>query len=163
MILSILIRYERILTCCNINIDNYYKKRYLLQEKFYVRILGIVFFAVCLLIIIINLIGNKCFELFYVSNVSYNKSIKPKIYMWVIWNFMEQFAIITYIFRLYDKKTKNYLSLELLIFSVICFLYTNFSSIIFLNRSIDNSEFVVITLIVVYLYLIVYYMDYAAY
>ena len=154
MILSILIRYERILTCFNINIDNYYKKRYLLQEKFYVRILGIAFFAIFLLIIIINLIGNKCFELFYISNVSSNKSIKSKIYMWIIWNFMEQFAIITYIFRLYDKKIKNYLSLELLVFSVLSILYTNYSSIIFLNKSIDNSEFIVITLIVLYLYLI---------
>ena len=153
MVLSILIRYERILTCFNINIDKYYKKRYLLQEKFYVRILFIVFISVFILIIIINLIGNKCFELYYL-NKSSNKSIKSKIYIWIIWNFIEQFAIITYIFRIYNKKIKNYLSLELLIFSIINFLYTNYSSIIYLNNNIENSEFIVVTLIVLYIYLI---------
>ena len=154
MIFSILIRYERILTCFNINIDKYYKKRYLLQEKFYVRIVFIVFLPVFLLIIIINLIGSKCFELFYLSNESNNKSIKPKIYIWVIWNFLEHIAIITYIFRIYNKKIKYYLSLELLIYGIICCLYTNCSSIIYLNNDIDNSEFIVVTLIALYIYLI---------
>ena len=157
MFFSVILRYERIITCIKTDLRKFYTKRHLLQEKFYVRML-IVFFVVFLVfLLIINTISDKCFEILNISNLEdniNNKETKAQIYTWIIWSFVELLIIITYIFRIGDKKVKHYLLLELYIFSITSLLFSNYSSYIYLYRNKDNSEFIVITLFFLYIYLI---------
>ena len=73
MDISIFLRYERILSCfkyntdkfnTNENMEKFADKRYLLQEKFYVRIFIGLFCIIFISLIIIESIGISCFELF---------------------------------------------------------------------------------------------------
>ena len=97
MIVAILIRYERILACFRINISKFYNKRYLLQEKFYVRISLFSLIICFLFILIMNIIFKNCFEIFNLSHKPDNNNIRTQMYIWVMWNFIEQALIITYI------------------------------------------------------------------
>ena len=157
MFFSVILRYERIITCFKTDLRKFYNKRHLLQEKFYVRILIIFFVVFLLFVIIINIISDKCFEILNLSNLEDNignKENKGQIYTWIIWSFVELFIIITYIFRIYGKKLKHYLLLELYIFSITSLLFSNYSSYIYLYKNEDNSDFIVITLFFLYIYLI---------
>ena len=162
MFFSLILRYERIVTCFKTDLRKFYNKRHLLQEKFYVRLLIIIFIVFFVFIIIINIISNKCFEILNISNLednlTYNNKdkneIKAQIYTWVIWNFVELLIIITCIFRSYYKKLKHYLLLELYILSIITLFFSNYSSYMYLYENKDNSEFIVLSLFFLYLYLI---------
>ena len=155
MIVAILIRYERILACFRINISKFYNKRYLLQEKFYVRISLFSLIICFLFILIMNIIFKNCFEIFNLSHKPDNNNIRPQMYIWVMWNFIEQALIITYIFRILNKKLKYYLFFELCFIFVINFFISNYSTGIYVNdRKSDNSDFVIIHLIGLYIYLI---------
>ena len=149
MIASILLRYERIMACFKINIQKFYNKRRLLQEKFYVRILLLIFAIFFILLMIINFVGNKTFELFNIS--SKDELFKTQMMTWVIWNFIEQLILVTYIFRIYKQNLKYILSLELYILFIILFLYNNYCDIIYLIQKNNNIDFVVISLIVLYI------------
>lgn len=160
MIASILLRYERIISCLKINIQKFYKKRRLLQEKFFVRILIIIFAAILILLIIIDVLGNNYFELFSFLDKNEKTKLKSNIKIWIIWNFVEQLVLITYIFRIYKQKLKYILSLELYLFFIIWFIYSNYSSLIYIrhkniNELNNNSiDFAIISLIFLYLCLI---------
>lgn len=156
MFVSIIMRYERILSCFTINIKKFYNKRYLLQEKFYVRISLLSFFIFFIIIMIINFIAKHCFEIFNLSNNSINNNfVKPQMYIWVLFNFLEQSIIITYISRIYNRKLKFLLSLELYIIFLVSVFYSNYTSLIYLNKSKnDNSDVIIISLIILYIYLI---------
>lgn len=158
MIITILMRYERILTCFRINIDKFYKKRFLLQEKFYVRISLFSFIIILIFIIIMNITCKHCFEILSIStklDEPNNDNTKSQMYVWVIWNFIEQALIITYISRIFNKNFKYYLSLELYLNFLISLIFANYSTVIYLNKSKnDNSDFIIINLISLYIYLI---------
>ena len=162
MFFSLIIRYERIITCFNTDLRKFYNKRHLLQEKFYVKILIIFFIVFLAFLIIVNMITNKCFEILNLSNLEdylVNNSddenkIKAQIYTWVIWNFTEILVIITYIFRICNKKLKHYLLVELYILSIISLFFSNYTSYIYLYNNKDNSEVIDITLLFLYIYLI---------
>ena len=150
MLASIILRFERILICFKININNFYKKRYLLQEKFYVRILICLAIILSIFLIIINSVTNNCAESFY----SGNKSLS-KMKFWVAWNFIEQIIIITYIYRIFEKRLKYFLSLELYSIFILWLLYTNCYSFIYLNNKKDDLGFIYISLFVLYFCLII--------
>ena len=151
MIASFLLRYERILACLKINIQNFCNKRHLLKEKFYVRILLMIFATFFILLMIIKLIGFNLFELFFLSykNNDY-RFLKPQIIVWVVWNFIEQLIIITYLFRIAKQNLKHILSLELFFLFIIMFFYTNYTSFIYLY-DIRKTDFTTISLIVLYI------------
>ena len=157
MMISIFLRYERLLTCYNINNEDKYNikifanKRHLLQEKFFLRIFFILFFSAFLIIIILNIAGIKCFELFNSDKEQYI----GKSYVWVIWNFLEQIILVTYIFRLFNKKFKYYLSFELRSLFIILFLYSNYTSLIILYSDYNDLNFIFISLSFLYIYLII--------
>ena len=150
MLASIILRFERILICFKINVNDFYKKRYLLQEKFYARILICLAIILSIILIIINSVANNCAESFY----SGNKSLS-KMKFWVVWNFIEQIIIITYIYRIYEKRLKYFLSLELYSFFILWLLYTNCYSFIYLNNKNDDLGFIYISLFVLYICLII--------
>jgi len=159
MMISIFLRYERLLACFNINnedrynIKKFYSKRHRIQEKFFVRILIGLFFVFCAIIIITNIIGFKHFQLFYTSNNEIQNFI-GQTYVWIIWNFIEQFVLITYIFRIFNKKMNHLLSFEIYSLLIISFLYSNFSSFATLYKNLDNTNFILTSLTFLYICLI---------
>ena len=169
MIISIFLRYERILSCfkynkdkfgINENMEKFADKRYLLQEKFYVRIFIGLFCVFFVVLLIIDLIGIDCFEFFKYPNKeeqSDNDSYKSQICIWVILNFLENGALITYIYRLHNKKLKYILKKELYIELSFLFIYSNFISCSNLFKFFNNSSklnFSLSTLFVLYIFLI---------
>lgn len=120
LFLSIILRYQRILLCCKIDkmdkqeieLDRkeFSEKRFLFQEKYYVRILLVVLVIFLVVMIIIKLFDIKEVELFYTFNYIHkfekNESLnlfKVQMLIWIIWNFIEQFVLITYIFKIFSK------------------------------------------------------------
>lgn len=160
MMISIFLRYERLLACFNINNEDrynmkkFYSKRHRIQEKFFVRIFLGLFFVFFTLLIIISIIGFKHFELFYSSSRNEEQNFIKQTYVWIIWNFIEQFVLITYIFRIFNKKFKHLLSFEIYSLLIISFLYSNFSSFVTLYNNFGNTNYIITSLIFLYLCLI---------
>ena len=163
MTISIFLRFERILACfrynkdkfnTNENMEKFADKRYLLQEKFYVKIFIGFFGVIFLSILIIELIGVVCFELFYGSFNINMDNYRAQMYFWIILNFLENAAFMTYIFRLYNKRLRFILKKELYFVFFIFFVYSNYISFSNIFRAYNESEFILITLVTLYLLLL---------
>ena len=149
MMVSFFLRCQRIIRCCEINKDErsdmqqFYNKRYLFQEKFYVKILLAVLVFFIILMIIIKLTKIDSLKFFYTYNlITKNSSSlnnleilysRQKI-IWIIINFLEQFIMLTYTYKMLTKPVKQKIKLELLVFLLIWYIYSNIST------SFDNSE-----------------------
>ena len=160
---SFFLKFERILICfrynkdkfnTNENMEKFADKRYLLQEKFYVKIFIGFFGVIFLSILIIELIGVVCFELFYGSFNTNMDNYRAQMYFWIILNFLENAAFMTYIFRLYNKRLRFILKKELYFVFFIFFVYSNYISFSNLFRAYNESEFILITLVTLYLLLL---------
>ena len=160
---SFFLKFERILICfrynkdkfnTNENMEKFADKRYLLQEKFYVKIFIGFFGVIFLSILIIELIGVVCFELFYGSFNINMDNYRAQMYFWIILNFLENAAFMTYIFRLYNKRLRFILKKELYFVFFIFFVYSNYISFSNIFRSYNESEFILITLVTLYLLLL---------
>ena len=143
MILSMILRYQRILICCGIDSlsreeeefdkKQYKEKKYLYHEKYYVRILLIGFVLFFIAMIIIKVVKIDGVEFFYTSNYIYNfpndnyeekfSLFKSQMLGWTIWNFIEQFILITYLFRTLTKSIKEKIKAELLSFFILWYLH----------------------------------------
>ena len=160
---SFFLKFERILICfrynkdkfnTNENMEKFADKRYLLQEKFYVKIFIGFFGVIFLSILIIELIGVVCFELFYGSFNTNMDNYRAQMYFWIILNFLENAAFMTYIFRLYNKRLRFILKKELYFVFFIFFVYSNYISFSNIFRAYNESEFILITLVTLYLLLL---------
>ena len=160
---SFFLKFERILICfrynkdkfnTNENMEKFADKRYLLQEKFYVKIFIGFFIVIFLSILIIELIGVVCFELFYGSFNINMDNYRAQMYFWIILNFLENAAFMTYIFRLYNKRLRFILKKELYFVFFIFFVYSNYISFSNIFRAYNESEFILITLVTLYLLLL---------
>lgn len=160
---SFFLKFERILICfrynkdkfnTNENMEKFANKRYLLQEKFYVKIFIGFFGVIFLSILIIELIGVVCFELFYGSFNINMDNYRAQMYFWIILNFLENAAFMTYIFRLYNKRLRFILKKELYFVFFIFFVYSNYISFSNIFRAYNESEFILITLVTLYLLLL---------
>ena len=160
---SFFLKFERILICfrynkdkfnTNENMEKFADKRYLLQEKFYVKIFIGFFGVIFLSILIIELIGVVCFELFYGSFNINMDNYRAQMYFWIILNFLENAAFMTYIFRLHNKRLRFILKKELYFVFFIFFVYSNYISFSNIFRAYNESEFILITLVTLYLLLL---------
>lgn len=160
---SFFLKFERILICfrynkdkfnTNENMEKFADKRYLLQEKFYVKIFIGFFVVIFLSILIIELIGVVCFELFYGSFNTNMDNYRSQMYFWIILSFLENAAFMTYIFRLYNKRLRFILKKELYFVFLIFFVYSNYISFSNIFRAYNESEFILITLVTLYLLLL---------
>ena len=173
MILSMILTYERILICCRIDRINkeeeeidkrlLSKKKYLFQEKFYVRLLLVVLLLFIIAMVIIKIIHIDGVEMFYTFNFIYNtkeKNIyKSQMLGWVIWNFIEQFVMITYIYRTVFKFIKENIKTELILFFILWYIYSTFCSFIdYYTRFNSNINLDTINLIVRILSLFINYI-----
>ena len=163
MIVSLFLRFERIILCCGINKNDeidmkyFYKKRYLYREKFYVKILMILFAIFLLATIIIRAFKKEYLEVFYTNTDVQLDEVK--IWIWIIWNFLEQILMITYLYRIYNIiSPKQFIKFELYSFLIVWFIYSNFSFIFAIynrdNMINSNNAFVMVSLAVLYISLI---------
>ena len=163
MIVSLFLRYERIILCCGIDkndendLKQFSSKRYLYIEKFYVRILIVIFFIFLVITILTRALKKEYFEVFFT-----NKDIhlnETKSWIWVIWNFLEGILILTYLFRIYGLiNLQQYIRFELYSFLIVWFIYTNCLSIIAYNNRNDmddSNTFAIVTLTILYVCLII--------
>ena len=140
MIISLILRYERILKCCKIYKNNerederyFSRKRYLFQEKFYFKILLICLAIIALLILILYFTNIDKVEYFFRFNIIYdfggiNESslditYKMNLILWICWNFCEQIVIIFYTFRTLTKHIKEKIKIEIFISAIIWYIY----------------------------------------
>jgi len=161
MIVSIFLRNERIILCCGINTNDttdmkqFYDKRYLFVEKFYVRIL-LGFFAVFFIGTIVILIMKKPYlEIFYIDRGNPDNEIKT--WIWIIWNFLEEFILLTYLFRIYDIiSPKQFVKFELYSYLLVWVVYNNFSLIFYyyIKDSNKTTTMDIVSLAVLYACLI---------
>ena len=163
MTISIFLRFERILACfrynkdkfnTNENMEKFANKRYLLQEKFYVKIFIGVFVVIFIIILILELLKVRCFELF---SCSYNKNMndfKSQMFIWTILNFMENAAFMTYIFRLYEKRLRFILKKELYLLFAILFIYSNFVCLYNIFEKYNDELFTLVSLSTLYILLL---------
>ena len=163
MTISIFLRFERILACfrynkdkfnTNENMEKFANKRYLLQEKFYVKIFIGVFVVIFIIILILELLKVRCFELF---SCSYNKNMndfKSQMFIWTILNFMENAAFMTYIFRLYEKRLRFILKKELYLLFAILFIYSNFVCLYNIFENYNDELFTLVSLSTLYILLL---------
>ena len=163
MTISFFLRFERILACfrynkdkfnTNENMEKFANKRYLLQEKFYVKIFIGAFLGIFLIILILQLLKVRCFELFsfsYGQPMSYYKS---QMYIWIILNFIENAAFMTYIFRLYGKRLRFILKKELYLLFGILFIYSNFVTLYNIFKKYNDEIFTLVSLSTLYILLL---------
>ena len=165
MTISIFLRFERILACfrynkdkfnTNVNMEKFTNKRYLLQEKFYVKIFIIIFLGVFTTILLLEIFNVRCFELFFCSYGKKDRKgdYKSQMYIWVILNFLENIAFMTYIFRLYGKRLRFILKKELYFHFGLLFIYSNFVCIYNIIKSYDDSVFILVSLCTLYILLL---------
>jgi hypothetical protein len=133
----------------------FYDKRYLYIEKHYVRIL--LGFIVVFLIgtIVIIAIGKPYLEIFYIEREEDINAVKQ--WIWVIWNFLEEFIILTYLFRIYDIiSPKQFVKFELYSYLIVWVIYNNFSLLFYFSASNDERKITldIISLFVLYICLI---------
>ena len=159
MTISIFLRFERILACfrynkdkfnTNENMEKFANKRYLLQEKFYVKIFIGVFVVIFIIILILELLKVRCFELF---SCSYNKNMndfKSQMFIWTI----ENAAFMTYIFRLYEKRLRFILKKELYLLFAILFIYSNFVCLYNIFENYNDELFTLVSLSTLYILLL---------
>ena len=145
MVVSIFLRNERIILCCGINTNDtadlkqFYDKRYLYIEKYYVRIL-LGFFAVFLIgTIVIIAIKKPYLEIFYI--IRENDTNIVKLWIWILWNFLEESIILTYLFRIYDIiSPKQFVKFELYSYLIVWVIYNNFSLLFYFYASEDEKK-----------------------
>ena len=145
MIVSIFLRNERIILCCGINTNDttdmkqFYDKRYLFVEKFYVRIFAGFLAAFFIGTIVILIIQKPYLEIFYINRET--EINIAKTWIWIIWNFLEEFILLTYLFRLYDIiSPKQFVKFELYSYLIVWAFYNNFSLIFYFYVKDDDLQ-----------------------
>jgi hypothetical protein len=154
MMASIFLRYERLLSCCNMNNDNvfnlkkYNDKRRSILEKVYIRKLLVSFILVSLIIIILNVMQVKYFEI-----TNNEKQDIGQYYVWVIWHFLELIILMTYIYRISYKNFEYNLTKEIVLLFIFSFFYSNIISHNLLYNN-NNEEFIFFSLLFLHICLL---------
>ena len=158
MVLSLILRYQRILKCCQIYNNNerddekYFSKyRYLYQEKYYFKILAICLLALAAISVILYLINIDYVEGFFRFNLIYdfeeeskNVIFKMNIILWICWNFLEQAILLFYVFQILSKYLKEQLKLEIVLSFILWYIYgavLTFLSLYFKDYSLDKQHY----------------------
>ena len=163
MIISFLMRSHRVFECCKIKSDEridiqiFYNKRYIFQEKFYVKMC--LFFIVVFFIIYTLLFAFVKDKDYVITNIFYDKDNKKITIVWNFLNFLEIFALITYSYLLTINKVKQKLLIEIYLMTIAWFLYYNVITFLEIkdkeneNQKYHNSQ-IILTLIFLYICLI---------
>lgn len=141
---SLIFRMHRLIQCCNMNniivnpgkskAKNFYSRRFLLEEKFYIKALMVLIGGILLIfgIIHLNTKGNIPLPYHFTKCLCSNESIIRRAYM--AYNFMyffEALVAITYIYRVFFTGFKKIIKIEFITQLVIYILNFHFVNFVF--------------------------------
>lgn len=143
MMISFFLRCHRIVVCCQIKTDErsdkqqFYNKRYIFQEKYYIKIMLVALALIIIVFVIVDVVYSYPFTInFLLHNENFSKS---QANVWIILNFIEQIIMITYGYFMRQNEVKQKIQFELLTFFICWFLfgnlYTLFDYLYVLNKT----------------------------
>ena len=143
------LRFHRITKCCEIKKDEradlqeLYKKRYLYEENFYLKLTLIILGILSLIIIISDAILN--FDNSFTANFIFKKEDDNDLYnvnsiIWLVINFIEHIILLTYAYKICVNQLKQKLRFEIVSYFIIWFLYTNIARILE-REAITNKDY----------------------
>ena len=148
------LRFHRITKCCEIKKDEradlqeLYKKRYLYEENFYIKLTLIILGALSAILLISNAIL-KFDDSFTANFIFKNKDddlYTAKSIIWLIINFIEHIILLTYAYKICVNQLKQKLRFEIVSYFIIWFLYTNTARYLereVLNKGKDYDEIII--------------------
>ena len=129
MMISFFLRCHRIVVCCQIKTDErsdkqqFYNKRYIFQEKYYIKIMLVALALIVIVFVIVDVVYEYPFTInFLLDNENFSKS---QANVWIILNFIEQIIMITYGYFMRQNEVKQKIQFELLTFFICWFLFGN--------------------------------------
>ena len=145
------LRFHRITKCCEIKKDEradlqeLYKKRYLYEENFYLK-LTLIILGVLLIIIISDAILK--FDDSFTANFIFKNEEDSDLYdaksiIWLIINFIEHMILLTYAYRICVNQLKQKLRFEIVSYFVIWFLYTNIATFLERDKGKDFDDIII--------------------
>ena len=152
IIVPFCLRFHRIIVCCEIKVDEradlqqFYNKRYLYEEKYYLKILLITFGILTVLLILSNLIGTKFSDPFSPNFILGDKNTGQFI-LWLAISFLENLLILTYTYKICINEIKQKLRFESICFFIVWLVYSNITTII--DTYELNQEIVIVFTIVI--------------
>lgn len=168
MMISFFLRCHRIVICCQIKTDErsdkqqFYNKRYIFQEKYYIKIMLVALALIIIVFVIVDVVYAYPFTInFLINNEDFSNS---QANVWIILNFIEQIIMITYGYFMRQNEVKQKIQFELLTFFICWFLfgnlYTLFDYLWVLNKIVDPNPGVQFGLGLAFLYLCLFLNGY---
>ena len=167
MMLSFFLRCQRIVSCCQINTDErfdkqmFYDKRYIFQEKYYIKIMlcGLTVLIISLIIADCILPKKLTLNYFTPDDITIAKST-----IWLILNFIEQIVMVTYVYLMRINEVKQKIQFELFTFLVSWFVYSNvmafFDYRVLTHKPITNSDIIQLAFSMFILYICLFLNGY---
>lgn len=136
LIISFILRCHRIVVCCEINSDEredrekFYRKRYLFQQPFYMKILMIVSSVILIIFVIVDLIlyyYKSCTLLlpFFIKDKQNEDCSNLNSMVWMVLSFCELIILITYAYFMTVNEVKQKIRLEIYLFTLTWAIYSN--------------------------------------
>ena len=165
IIVPFILRCQRLLVCCQLKTDEqmdlqqFYNKKYLYGEKFYMKIFIVCLFSLTVIFFISNFIG-KTIEDPYAPNFITGGKGPERFILFLILIFVENLIILTYTYKICVYQLKQKLRFECVAFFIIWFIYSNiillFDYLDSVKESNNNKEIVIgVTIVICYLCLII--------
>jgi hypothetical protein len=134
MMISFILRCHRIIECCKIKYDErteikeFYERRYIFQENYYLKIL----FACIIVIMFLNFLLNFETGSFVIIPYHFTKCMadvrKGQYFvsiLWVVINFMEGVVLVTYTYFISINQIRQMIKCELFGFLAVWIIYPN--------------------------------------
>ena len=170
MMVSFLLRCHRIITCCKIsedeqnNLKKFADNKLMYQEKFYMRILVASMFLILIVVVVVDIIMKHTFTINFLIKTKY---ITSQANIWLILNFLEQLAMITYGYLMLVNEVKHKIKFELFGILICWFIYSNamtfFDYYVYIkDKTItsNNDEIIILSITLAAFYISLFFNGY---
>ena len=170
MMVSFLLRCHRIITCCKIsedeqnNLKKFADNKLMYQEKFYMRILVASMFIILIVVVVVDIIMKHTFTINFLIKTKY---ITSQANIWLILNFLEQLAMITYGYLMLVNEVKHKIKFELFGILICWFIYSNamtfFDYYVYIkDKTItsNNDEIIILSITLAAFYISLFFNGY---
>ena len=170
MMVSFLLRCHRIITCCKIsedeqnNLKKFAENKLMYQEKFYMRILVASMFIILIVVVVVDIIMKHTFTINFLIKTKY---ITSQANIWLILNFLEQLAMITYGYLMLVNEVKHKIKFELFGILICWFIYSNamtfFDYYVYIkDKTItsNNDEIIILSITLAAFYISLFFNGY---
>jgi len=162
IIIPFCLRFRRIIKCCEVKVDErlelqeLYNKKYKYEEKYYIKIMLIIFAILTATLILSNVLvtRSEAITATFLYEVGDTKLESANPYIWLGINFIEHLIILNNVYNIYINELKQKLGLEILSCFITWFIYSNIISIFDITVNLNNDIYIYISLVFCYLFLI---------